>query len=222
MRKTISERLFRKVVLAGWLLCGLLLVGFTPERQFVQSAIPDSVFQRMQGRSFPKGCTVKRSDLRYVRVLYYGFDGKTHHGELVCNRLIADDVVAVFRELYRQRYPIERMQLIDDYGADDERSMRANNTSCFCYRAVKGSRKLSAHARGMAIDINPLYNPCVRRHRDGTVTVQPSTGKKYSNRKNDFPHKITREDEAYRLFTQKGFQWGGAWRSVKDYQHFEK
>ncbi len=87
---------------------------------------------------------------------------------------------------------------------------------------MKGSRKLSAHARGMAIDLNPLYNPCVRRRRRGAVTIQPSTAKRYANRSVDFSHKITRSDLAYRLFTARGFKWGGSWRSVQDYQHFEK
>ena len=189
---------------------------------FSVSALPDHVFARMQGKSYPDGCQIKRSQLRYVRVRHIGFDGKTHEGELVCNKAIANDVVAIFRDLYAQRYPIEHIRLIDDYDASDEQSMRANNTSCFCYRAVKGSRKLSAHARGMAIDLNPLYNPCDRRRRRGAVTIQPSTAKRYANRSVDFSHKITRSDLAYRLFTARGFKWGGSWRSVQDYQHFEK
>ena len=74
----------------------------------------------------------------------------------------------------------------------------------------------------MAIDINPLYNPCVRTRRDGSQFVQPATGAKYTNRKRTFPYKITTADLAYRLFKEHGFTWGGAWRTVKDYQHFEK
>lgn len=188
---------------------------------FTAGPVPDQVFARMQGKSYPKGCPVRRSELRYVCVLHVGFDGKVHHGELVCNKAIAGEVVAVFRELYARRYPIERIRLIDDYGASDEQSMRANNTSCFCYRAVKGSRKLSAHARGMAIDINPLYNPCVRHHK-GFVTIQPATAGRYADRKASFSHKITPADTAYRVLTAHGFRWGGSWHSVKDYQHFEK
>lgn len=194
----------------------------TANKSFSISPIPDAVFARMEGKSFPKNCPIKRSQLRYVRVLHVGFDGQTHHGELICNKAIAEDLVSIFRELYASRYPIERIRLIDDYGASDELSMRANNTSCFCYRAVKGSRKLSAHAKGMAIDINPLYNPCVRRRRSGKVIVQPSTALRYTDRKASFSHKITPNDLAYRLFIAHGFKWGGSWRTVKDYQHFEK
>ena len=103
-------------------------------RCFLAEPISDAVFARMRGRSYPTGCTIARSSLRYVRTLYVGFDGYTHIGELVCNKLIATDLVAIIRELYQQRYPIGQMRLIDDYHASDEESMRANNTSCFCYR----------------------------------------------------------------------------------------
>lgn len=188
---------------------------------FQAEPIPDAVFTRMRGRSYPTGCTIVRPSLRYVRTLYVGFDGYIHIGELVCNKLIAADLVTIFRELYQQRYPIGQMRLIDDYHANDEESMRANNTSCFCYRVVKGSAKLSKHAEGLAVDINPLYNPCVRRNQDKT-TIQPATASRYADRSATFAHKITCGDLLYRLFTAHGFRWGGAWRSVKDYQHFEK
>ncbi len=189
---------------------------------FRADTIPDGVFARMLGKSYPRGCRVGRASLRYVRVLHYDDRGRVVTGELVCHKQIAADLLRIFRRLYDERYPIHSVRLIDDYGADDELSMRANNTSCFCYREVKGSRKLSAHALGMAVDLNPLYNPCCRRRRDGTLTVQPSTATAYSDRTARFPYKITRTDLAYRLFTASGFAWGGAWRSVKDYQHFER
>lgn len=189
---------------------------------FLSMPIPDTVFARMQGRSYPEGCSVRRSDLRYLRLWHYGFDGKTHVGELVCNVAIANDLLTIFKQLYEQRYPIERMRLIDDYGADDERAMRANNSSCFCYRKVKGHAKLSAHARGMAVDLNPFYNPYYRQLKDGKEVVQPATARKYCDRTQNFPYKITPADPAYKLFRKYGFKWGGSWRSVKDYQHFEK
>lgn len=184
--------------------------------------ISDSVFARMQGKSFPAHCTVKRSDLRYLQVLHVDAEGVTHRGEMVCNKAIAEDLLEIFQELYRQRYPIERMRLIDDYDADDERSMQDNNSSSFCYRVVEGSTKLSKHAQGMAVDVNTLYNPCVRKRKDGTVLVQPSTAKRYTNRSRKFPYKIVEGDLMFRLFTERGFQWGGHWKSLKDYQHFEK
>ena len=134
----------------------------------------------------------------------------------------AADLVAIFRQLYDAHYPIARMVLVDEYRADDETSMRANNTSCFCYRTVAGSRKVSAHAMGMAVDINPLYNPYVKRRANGRLFIQPANAEPYTHRERRFDYKIERGDLCHRLFLQHGFSWGGAWRSLKDYQHFEK
>ena len=114
------------------------------------------------------------------------------------------------------------MRLIDEYDADDERSMQANNTSCFNFRAIAGSTKLSKHSQGLAIDINPLYNPCVKQRKDGRTVVQPATGRKYANRNKRWPYMIVKDDLCYRLFIEHGFKWGGSWRTTKDYQHFER
>lgn len=206
----------------------LLLIGLLPFKysmarsaanDFTACALPDSVFALMQGRSYKVGCGVPRATLRYLRVKHYDAGGREHVGELVCHKDLAADLLAIFRELHRARYPIERMRLIDYYGADDERSMAANNTSAFNYRRVAGSKALSKHSIGRAIDINPLYNPCVSR--DGRK-VQPAKGRRYANRSLKSPYRITRGDLCHRLFKQHGFVWGGDWRSLKDYQHFEK
>ena len=207
-----SQHLF--VLLTALLFCW---VCPTEAQTFRIDTISDAVFQRMQGKSYPEGCIVSRSELRYLTVSHYDHQGKTHTGELVCNKRIATDLIDIFRSLYKAHYPIERMRLIDDYEADDERSMRANNTSCFCYRAVSGSKKLSKHAQGLAIDINPLYNP----YQKG-AKVQPANARRYCNRAASFPYKIEKGDLLYRLFVSHGFSWGGSWRSLKDYQHFEK
>lgn len=157
-----------------------------------------------------------------LKVQHVDFEGRTHEGTLICNRTIAQDLREIFAELYRQCYPIERIRPISEYGNDDERSMQANNTSCYCYRPIAGSTKLSKHAQGLAVDINPLYNPCVRRNKDGTLKIEPSTGHPYVNRQKSFRYKITTHDLCYSLFIQHGFRWGGSWKSLKDYQHFEK
>ena len=161
-------------------------------------------------------------ELDTLLVRHIDFQGQSRQGVIVCNKAIARDLREIFAELYRRKYPIERIRPISDYGDDDERSMRANNTSCYCYRTVEGSATLSNHALGRAIDINPLYNPCVRRRKDGTLLVQPATGRPYTDRSKPFKYKITSRDLCYRLFTARGFRWGGSWRSLKDYQHFEK
>jgi hypothetical protein len=191
-------------------------------QDFSVAPISDSLFARMQGLSYPEGCTVPRGDLRHVRVLHVDAQGKVHKGELVCNKAIAQDLVDIFRQLYQARYPIEKIRLIDDYKADDEQSMRDNNTSSFCYRTVSGTKKLSKHALGMAIDINTRYNPWVRKGADGRQLVSPDNGRPYADRSKSYPYKIAKGDLLYRLFIQHGFQWGGNWRTMKDYQHFEK
>ena len=189
---------------------------------FTAKPISEAVFKRMQGKSYKANCTIPRTELKYIRVLHYGFDGKVKSGELVCHQDIADDLIEIFQELYKAHYPIERIQLIDDYNADDEQSMLHNNTSCFNYRRVAGSKTLSYHSQGKAIDINPLYNPCVKRLRNGSTSVSPKTGRAYSNRSKTFKYKIDHNDLVYKLFKKHGFTWGGDWKSLKDYQHFEK
>ena len=117
----------------------------------------------------PKGVVLDTLNVQHI-----DFQGQTRQGTIICNRKITNDLRAIFEALYKAKYPIERIQPISDYDNDDERSMQANNTSCYCYRPIEGSKKLSNHALGMAIDINPLYNPCVKRRKDGTLLVQPS------------------------------------------------
>lgn len=191
-------------------------------RCFAATEIPEKVFARMKGKTFKDNCTIPRGELRYVKVLHYNLEKQVRIGELVCNKAIAADLVYIFRRLFDAKYPIGRMVLIDDYGADDIRSMEANNTSCFNFRFVSGTKVLSNHSRGMAIDINPLYNPYVVKRKDGTLFVSPEKGRRYAARKNKFAFKIDKSDLCYRLFTSRGFVWGGDWKKKKDYQHFEK
>ena len=212
----------RRLLLILFTLHSSLFTLVVSAQEFSSQPIPDSVFQRMQGRSWPEGCTIRRADLRYLRLSHYDAEKRQHVGEMVCNKAIANDLLEIFRELYRQKYPIERIRLIDDYNADDEQSMRDNNSSCFCYRKISGSTKLSKHAQGMAVDINTLYNPYVRTGKDGRRIVEPATATRYVDRRKSFPYKIVKGDLLYRLFLQHGFKWGGNWRTMKDWQHFEK
>lgn len=188
---------------------------------FYFEEIKEDIKARIQGKSYKEDCTVPYEDLRYVRVLYYGFDEKTHIGELIVNKAIAADIVDIFAELYEKQYPIERMVLVDEYDADDNTSMAADNTSSFNYRSVPGSTHLSKHALGLAIDINPLYNPYIQYTKKGT-TILPVEGTEYADRTLDCPYYIDENDLCYQAFTKRGFTWGGFWEDEPDYQHFQK
>lgn len=188
---------------------------------FYYEEIKDDIKARIQGKSYKDDCTVPYEDLRYVRVLYYGFDEKTHIGELIVNKAISSDIVDIFAELYENKYPIERMVLVDEYDADDNASMAANNTSSFNYRTVPGAKHLSKHALGLAIDINPLYNPYIQYNGNET-TILPPEGSKYADRTLDCPYYINENDLCYKAFTKRGFTWGGFWKTSPDYQHFQK
>lgn len=197
----------------------------TPEASYADdfyiSEIPDDIFAKMQGKSYKEDCTVPREDLRYVHVRYMGFDGEAKDGELVVNKAIADDVLAIFEELYKADYPIEKVRLVDEYDADDEASMSDNNSSAFNFRFISHTMRISKHGLGMAVDINTRYNPYVKTV-DGKLSIEPANGADYVDRSKDFPHKIDHEDLCYKLFKEHGFTWGGDWTHSKDYQHFER
>jgi len=218
----VSYHLDAQIWKAGSVLTADELTVSSLESQFAASPIPDEVFARMKGKSFPSNCTTPRSSLRYLHLLHYNKEGKIQRGEMVCNKAIAHDLLDIFRELFKAKYVIERMVLVDEYDAVDERTMTANNTSCFNFRFVSGTRRVSKHGLGMAIDINPLYNPC---YNTQSGKVEPAAGKPYATNRTDHranPMLIDRQDLCHRLFTSHGFRWGGNWKIKKDYQHFEK
>lgn len=188
---------------------------------FYISEIPDDIFAKMQGKSYKEDCTVPREDLRYVHVRHMGFDGEAKDGELVVNKAIADDVLAIFEELYKADYPIEKVRLVDEYDADDEASMSDNNSSAFNFRFISHTTRISKHGLGMAVDINTRYNPYVKTV-NGKFSIEPANGADYVDRSKDFPYKIDHDDLCYKLFTEHGFTWGGDWTRSKDYQHFER
>lgn len=202
----------------------------TLAENFYYEPLSDNLRRYITGVSYPavsdkeeaSALVVSYDDLRYVHVMHYDFDGNPAEGELICNEYIAQDLVEIFYELYYNEYRIERMVLIDEYDGDDLASMEDNNTSCFNYRVVEGSESLSKHAYGLAIDINPFYNPYVTYEEDGGEKVSPAAAFDYADRSMNFPYKIDEDDLCCKLFKQHGFIWGGNWNSLKDYQHFQK
>ena len=187
---------------------------------FYMKTIDDEIFARIKGKSFKDNCTLPREDLRYLHVLHKDLDGNTHEGEMICNVYIAKDVIEIFKALYDADYPIEKVRLVDEYNADDELSMRDNNSSSFNFRFISHTTKISKHGLGMAVDINTLYNPYTKVV-DGKRILEPATAGEYVDRTKNFPYKIDENDLCYKLFIAHGFEWGGNWKSAKDYQHFE-
>ncbi len=207
---------------AGTSVDGQRIVTDAIDDYFTAEPISDEVFARIDGVSYKENPNIGRDALRYLRVLHYQPDGGQAIGEMIVNQLIAEDVLAIFRQLYEIQYPIERMVLVDEYGGDDEASMADNNTSAFNYRVVAGTSVLSRHALGMAIDLNPCMNPYVTYNADGSENISPANAAEFADRTAGFQMMIDTDDAAYQLFTAYGFEWGGSWTTVKDYQHFEK
>ncbi len=189
---------------------------------FYYEPISNAIFKRISGISYPVDCTVSLDDLRYLSLMYVDFNGDAQTGEMICHKELAQDLLEIFYELYTSGYQIESIKLIDEFNGDDTASMEANNTSCFNYRVVDDSTRLSNHAYGRAIDLNPFYNPYITYNKDGSTNISPAGSEPYADRSSSFPYKIDENDLAYKLFKEHGFKWGGDWNSVKDYQHFEK
>lgn len=169
------------------------------------------------GSTWHPGCPVEPGQLRRVELNHIGFDGRTHVGQLVVNQDRVPQVIAVFEELYRIRYPIEKIRTVELYpGAEDELSMRDNNTSAFNCRDIPGTGRWSYHAYGRAIDINPLINPYTDNGE-----LQPQNAAPYLDRTRSDPGMLHEGDQAVRAFTDRGWQWGGRWTDPIDYQHFE-
>lgn len=188
--------------------------------RFTSSPITDAILTRIWNKSYPSDCHYDVANLSYLTVLYYDFQNTVQEGELIVNTKIAEKTLAVFKELFDHQYPIERICLIDEFDADDYRSMAANNSSAFNYRYIDSTTVLSNHSEGLAIDINPLYNPYIKEV-NGALRILPAEGTAYADRQLSHPYYIRRGDICYNAFIRQGFTWGGDWTESKDYQHFE-
>jgi D-alanyl-D-alanine carboxypeptidase len=181
------------------------------------SAIDAATRERMTGSSWHRGCPEGLDDLRLLRLTYWGFDDQPHNGRLVVHKGFAKPMLRTMRKLYRQRFPIRRMRLVDAYGADDHRSMNADNTSAFNCRFIAGQPGVwSQHAYGKAIDVNPIENPYVTE----SGQVSPPAGAAYAERSRHAPGMIHAGDRRVRAFGAIGWPWGGDWSFPKDFQHF--
>jgi hypothetical protein len=161
------------------------------------------------------GCPVGLRDLRYLEMSYWGFDGRPHTGQMVVNASVAEDVVEVFRKLYRARFPLEQMALATHKDLDAPPTGDGNVTGAYACRATRGTTSWSQHAYGLAIDVNPFDNP----YSKGDV-VLPELASSYLDRGWRRPGMIYRGDVVTTAFSDIGWTWGGDFQSLKDYQHF--
>ncbi len=215
--------------MCSYLLMTLLVVGQTllaRQSEFIGTAkeISPKVFERINGRSWLPVCP-PLEDLRYLRLSHWGYDNEIHLGEMIVHKDVTLDVIEIFKELFENHFPIERINLIDDYFEEgkgrnkiDDASMADNNTSAFFFRLIGGTDIVSEHGLGTAIDINPRLNPY---YNVITGYFSPSNAQEFLDRERiDVPGMITKESICYKAFIKRGWKWGGNWKNVKDYQHF--
>lgn len=169
----------------------------------------------MRGVSWHPGCPLPLEGLARLELTHWGFDGEVHRGVLIVDAEYAPGLGLAFEALFAARFPVEKMQPIEVFGGDDDRSMEANNSSAFNCRKAVGTTHFSQHAYGRALDLNPLQNPYVKGEE-----VLPPGGRAHLDRGARTPGLIRADGPAVEAFTAQGWKWGGRWRSLKDYQHF--
>lgn len=198
----------------------MILAGYSSSIHAISPSVKKRI---LNAGSWRKGCPVPLSNLRYLKMSYKNFNGKDKTGEMIVHRSVAKEVTQIFEELYHSGYPIYKMRIVSDFQANDWQSIEAGNTSAFNCRPVTGGKQWSNHSYGKAIDINPIENPYIAR--SGRISHKASL--KYRKRVrtgNSAGQKamMLKGDKIVKLFKQKGWRWGGDWRSIKDYQHFDK
>lgn len=174
--------------------------------------------------SWKEACPIPKQDLAYMQIPHWDFEGRLIKGEIILHREVASYTMKVFAEAAEEGFPIEKMWLIENFGADDDRSMEANNSSGFCFRAKTGHsltttmplESYSLHALGLAFDVNTLFNPYVKGN-----TVCPKTATAYVDRNVIKKGMIAASSALTKAVLKEGGAWGGDWKSLKDYQHYE-
>ena len=147
-------------------------------------------------------------------VEYYSFDGKLHRGQVVVHRAVAKDIIEIFEIIKETKFPIAKAIPIVKYNWSDSASMADNNTSAFNYRVVADTKNLSRHSFGKAIDFNPMQNPYISR-----AGIFSPKGSNYNPKE---AGTLTKDNIIVKKFIEKGWVWGGNFKSIKDYHHFDK
>jgi hypothetical protein len=178
--------------------------------------VPPAVLARS---TWQPECPVAATDLRYVRVAFWGFDGRHHTGELLLHADAVDAVVAVFAAMHAERFPLEEVRVIRPDELDAAPTGDGNTTSAFVCRPVTGGSGWSQHAYGRAVDVNPFHNPYERGTGDDRVVI-PELATAYTDRDRVLPGMVTEGSVVVRAFRDAGWGWGGDYRSSKDWMHF--
>ena len=176
------------------------------------AAVPRDVLARSTWR---RECPVAAADLRYLTMSFWGYDGRHHTGEMIVHKRVADGVVGVFARLHAIRFPIEEMRVTAAPELDLHPTGDGNNTTAFVCRPARNQTTWSAHASGLAIDVNPFCNPYIRGN-----LILPELASSYVDRSWRRPGMVFRGDDVVRAFAAAGWSWGGDWSSPVDIQHF--
>jgi hypothetical protein len=176
------------------------------------AAVPADVLARS---TWQAQCPVAATELRYLKMSFWGFDNAPHTGEMIVNTKVAQQVTEVFGKLYQARFPIEEMRVTAQAELDAAPTGDGNATASFVCRPVRGATQWSAHASGLAIDVNPFCNPYTK----GDV-VLPELASAYLDRGRTLPGMIRAGDVTERAFSAIGWTWGGTWTSPRDLMHF--
>jgi len=187
------------------------------------SPLPDELIKQMQSKNiWQPDCPVPLERLSLVTIKFVDFENQIHEdGQLIVLDAVAPRVEQIFSTLFEQKFPIAKIKSLHHYDGDDDRSMADNNTSCFNYRRILGSKTVSMHGYGVAIDVNPLQNPYLTFEDDkpGIANIHPPAGWEFLNRKNQKPGMI---EPIISIFESNGFTvWGGSWTTPIDYHHFQ-
>ena len=185
------------LILPLFLIFVVMIFGYDNNKIIKKEGTPDDITKQMA----------------VIEVKFYNFAGQNETGVIVVNKKYSEELKKIFSELYTIEYPIEKIVPISEYYWDDDKSMADNNTSCYNYRVVKDSKKLSDHSYGAAIDINPKYNPMIIAGK-----IYPENGIYDIKNKGT----ILKNSEIVKIFRKYGWKWGGEYKTLKDYQHFYK
>jgi hypothetical protein len=188
------------------------------------SRLPGSLRRQMRGTTWKPGCPVPLADLRLLRFNYWSFHGEVSRGPMVVHEDVAQDVLWVFRRLFRARFPIKRVALAREFVPEEFEPVtytRRSVTAAFNCRPVilpsGPTGEFSNHSYGMAVDINPIQNPYVTA--GGFYRTRAS--RPYIDRSRRRKGMIHDGDVVVRSFAAIGWTWGGHWSGDKDYMHFD-